>query len=184
MKNLKKYSDFLFLNEEESTAMVVANASAKVGGANYDGKGTIFMPAGKYTINTSNIVKYTIENTSSSNFLFLQFSKARDGALKVGYGGEVYFTSHIGTYYDKGSTKGKPLGFQIGVTTNVSIAPGAKIEFELDVKFSYKFTAPEDGTPLFDMKIGANVLKGTTPWSTKNGEIIIEWGWNKKVSYF
>jgi hypothetical protein len=184
MERLKRFEDFLYLKEEETTAMVVANASAKVAGPNYDGKGTIFMPAGKYTINTSNKVKYTIENTSTSNFLFLQFSKPRDGALKVGLGGEVYFSSHTGTYYDKGSTKGKPLGFPIGITTNVSIAPGAKIEFEMDVKFSSKFTPSKDGTPLFDMSIGANVLKGTTPWSTKNGEIIIEWGWKSDVSYF
>jgi hypothetical protein len=184
MKNIKKYNDFLSINEDQTTTMVVANASAKVGGANYDGKGTIFMPAGKYSINTSTKVKYTIENTSTSNFLFLQFSKPRDGALKIGAGGEVYFSSHTGTYYDKGSTKGKPLGFSIGITTNVSIAPGAKIEFEIDVKFSSKFTPPEEGTPLFDMKIGANVLKGTTPWSKNPGEIIIEWGWNKEVSYF
>ena len=184
MENIKKYNDFLSINEDQTTTMVIANASAKVGGSNYDGKGTIFMPAGKYSLNTSNKVKFTIENTNSSNFLFLQFSKQRDGALKVGAGGEVYFSSLTGTYYDKGSTKAKPLGFTIGITTWVSIAPGAKIEFEFDVKFSSKFTPPEDGTPLFDMKIGANVLKGTTPFSKQNGEIIIEWGWNGEVSYF
>jgi hypothetical protein len=54
----------------------------------------------------------------------------------------------------------------------------------MDVKFSSKFTPSKNGTPLFDMSIGANVLKGTTPWSTKNGEIIIEWGWKSDVSYF
>jgi hypothetical protein len=77
MENIKKFEDFSLVNEEESAStgitMIIASTTAKLGGPNYDGKGTVLMPAGKYAAGQVNKVKFTIENTGSNN-LFLSCS--------------------------------------------------------------------------------------------------------------
>jgi len=179
MENIKKYENFLVNEGLESTdtTMVIPSASAKISGNNYDGKGTIFMPAGKYTPNSSNKVKFTIENTSS-NTLILTNIKFEEGQLGLGAGGTVLIVG----FTAKGPDRSYSLG--TGPKHVLSIPPKNKFEFEAMIKFVSKFSYRPGGTPIFNLTMDANVLKGTTTWSKTNGKILIEWGWNDEVSYF
>ena len=183
MENIKKFEDFSLVNEEESAStgiqMIVASTTAKIGGPNYDGKGFVLMPAGKYSANTANKVKFSIENTGSNN-LFLSKFDFRDGNLKIGAGGKVYISGFL--YKDKDN---RTKIISNDSKTSILIPSKEKYEFEVSIKFPSKFDQGSVGvSPIFDLIMDANTLKGTTPNSEQNGKIVIDFGWNNKVSYF
>ena len=183
MENIKKFEDFSLVNEEESAStgitMIIASTTAKLGGPNYDGKGFVLMPAGKYAAGQVNKVKFTIENTGS-NSLFLSKFDFRDGNLKIGAGGQAYLVGF--TYKDKDN---RTQVIKNDSRTSIIIPSKVKYEFELSVKFPSKFDKGTVGiSAIFDLIMDANTLKGTTGSSEENGKIVIDFGWNNKVSYF
>jgi hypothetical protein len=183
MENIKKFEDFSLVNEEESAStgitMIIASTTAKLGGPNYDGKGFVLMPAGKYAAGQVNKVKFTIENTGS-NSLFLSKFDFRDGNLKLGAGGQAYIVGF--TYKDK-DNRTKVITKE--EKTSILIPSKVKYEFEVSIKFPSKFDQGTVGiSSIFDLIMDANTLKGTTPDSKANGKIVIAWGWNGEVSYF
>ena len=181
MKNLKKYEDFYLVNEEsESTNVVIPNATVSIGGSNYDGKGSVYMPAGKYTAGEWNTVKFTIKNTSNNN-LFIKYKENIGESLKPGIPGGFYFTDIDALVGDVATPMVKT---KISEKSNptITIKPGKSIEVSQKIKFDKAFTSATG--VLFKQIFSANVASGATPYSKEAGKIVIKWAWNKEVSYF
>ena len=210
MKNLKKYNDFLQIYEAVNVA---ASTTIEVGGPNFDGSNVIYMPAGKYEMGESNEVKFTIKNTGKTAYkidsnsieilsngwskkrglVFSEWDKIKGtdinpSSLKSKY--DVYIKD---LSYMQGDDKSTLIS--VDLNDSITIAPGTYITFVVDVvinsydeidrmaeqKWGKNFTP---GVGLFEMRIYGNNSKFTYPSAIKPGELILDWVFNKKVSYF